>query len=161
MALSKHPGTPRKPSCDAASGPSMPYRHSRNVISFEFVDHARCQQGRRTWSDVGAQSQAGTVTDQIENVGPLERMEAPLVPMCNVWNPLFLLHHSLSCWPAASSGRCPSTSIRFGRVEKSEKVSKIFGVRSKVDDEPKRHRCLLRASQNCPPAAGSPSERRH
>ena len=76
MARSKVPGMPRKSSCEAASWPSTLIAMRDTPASLKLVDGFRGQQRRGAGSDVGAQADLDGVADQVEQVGPLERVAA-------------------------------------------------------------------------------------
>ena len=76
MARSNVPGMPRKSSCDGGVRPVQADGHARNAGCLESFDGFGRQQRRGAGGDVGAQADLHRVADQVEQVGPLQRIAA-------------------------------------------------------------------------------------
>ena len=76
MARSKVPGMPRKSSCVAASGPSRLIAMRETPAALNLSMASARQQRRGAGRHVGAQADFHAVADQVEQVGPLERVAA-------------------------------------------------------------------------------------
>ena len=76
MARSKVPGMPRKSSCEAASGPSTLIAMREMPAALNPSMASARQQRRGAGRHVGAQADLDGVADQVEQVGPLQRVAA-------------------------------------------------------------------------------------
>ena len=76
IARSNVPGMPRKSSCDAASCPSTLIAMRDTPASLNLSIASSVSNGVALGRDVGAQADLDRVADQVEQVGPLERVAA-------------------------------------------------------------------------------------